>query len=73
MQVKLLRDVLVGDSDVTPGRTGSLVEMEEGKAREFIAHGLAVEVEQKAAIAPQNKAQAAPQNKARKATTGSKD
>lgn len=61
MQVKLLRSVLVGDADVMPTPDGTVVRMDEGKAREFIALGLAAET--KKAAEPENKMAAAAENK----------
>lgn len=76
MKIKLLRSVLVEDADVTPTRNGTVVDIDETKAREFVALGLAEEV--KAALAaatstkkapePSNKMAAAPKNKSASAS-----
>ncbi len=65
MRVKLNRSVLVGDADIVPTPGGTELDMDDTKAKEFIAHGLAVEVsEQKKAPEPQNKKAPEPANKA---------
>ncbi|WP_152643468.1 hypothetical protein [Paracidovorax citrulli] len=69
MEVKLIRSVLVGDADIFPTPGGSLVDMEETKAREFIAAGLAERVggaapDTKKAPEPSNKKAPDPANKA---------
>lgn len=67
MRVKLNRSVLVGDADVFPTPGGTELDMDDTKAKEFVAHGLAVEVaQQKKAPEPENKKAAEPANKATK-------
>jgi hypothetical protein len=44
MKVKLLKSVLVGPSDVIPPRVGTVVDLPDDEARQFIAGGLAVAV-----------------------------
>lgn len=69
MKIKLLREVLIGASDVTPARGGTVVEMDEASAKEFIALGLAEEEGKGSSkavdAAAKNKMVAAPKNKAR--------
>lgn len=65
MRVKLIRSVLVGDADVFPTRGGTELDMDEAKAKEFVAHGLAEVVDVKTAPAPQNKMAPAARNKAK--------
>lgn len=66
MKVKLTRSVLLGDSDVSPTRGGTEVEMDDAKAKEFISLGLATEVGGKKAAEPENKMAKEPANKAKK-------
>ena len=66
MEVKLIRSVLVGDADVMPTRGGTIVNLEDAKAREFIVLGLAEEVKTKKAPELANKKAAEPENKGRK-------
>lgn len=67
MKIKLLREVLVGPSDVTPTRGGTVVEMDDATAKEFIALGLAEEdgknSEKSVPAAPKNKMAPAAVNK----------
>lgn len=66
MRVKLIRSVLVGDADVFPTRGGTEVELDDAKAKEFIAAGLAEELQAKKAPEPENKKAPEPTNKAKK-------
>lgn len=66
MKVKLIRSVLVGDADVFPTPGGSEIDMDDAKAKEFIANGLAEEAGAKKAPAVENKKASEPANKARK-------
>lgn len=43
MQVKLRVSVLIGPRDTTPTRDGTVVDLDEETAKEFIRTGLAVE------------------------------
>jgi hypothetical protein len=63
MKIKLLRELLVGPSDVTATRGGTEVDIDDVTAREFIANGLAEAVQAKKAPEPLNKMAAAPKNK----------
>ncbi len=45
MKVKLLKSVLVGRADVIPTKRGTLVDLPDDEAKEFIANGLAAESE----------------------------
>lgn len=66
MKVKLLRELLVGPSDVMAMRAGTEHEMDDARARELVKLGLVEEVGggTKAAPAHENKMAAAPENKA---------
>lgn len=67
MKIKLLREVLVQPSDVTATRGGTVVEMDDSTAKEYIAAGLAEEhgkSEKAIAAAPKNKMAPAASNKA---------
>lgn len=66
MKVKLIRSVLVGDADVFPTSGGTEVELDDAKAKEFIAHGLAEEVVTKKAAKPENKMAKEASNKGKK-------
>lgn len=74
MKIKLLRSVLVEDADVTPTRNGTVVDIDASKAREFVALGLAEELNSpadddasvKKAPEPANKMAAVPVNKAKR-------
>jgi translation initiation factor IF-2 len=66
MHIKLLKHVLVGDTDVMPTARGTVVEVSDAQGKEFVAEGLADEVktpEVKQAPAAENKMAAAPANK----------
>lgn len=67
MKIKLLREVLVGPADVTPTRGGTVVDLDDVAAKEFIAVGLAVAVKEGEAkaipAAPKNKMAASVVNK----------
>ena len=63
MQVKLIKTVLVGDADVIPTRKDTVVDIDDSKAKDFIAHGLAEQVEAKKAFEPLNKKAPEPKNK----------
>ena len=67
MHIKLLKHVLVGDTDVMPTARGTVVEVSDAHGKEFVAGGLAEEVkspESKKAPAPENKMAPASANKA---------
>lgn len=66
MKIKLLRSVLVGDADVTPTTGGTELDMEEAKAREFIALGLADEAGVKKSAPHSNKMEPEPDNKGKR-------
>lgn len=66
MKIKLLREVLVGGAAVAPTLRGTVVEMDDNEAKEYIAAGLAEEDGGKAkasASAPKNKMAPAVDNK----------
>ena len=63
MHIKLIKSVLVGDADVMPTPKGTVIEMDDSKAKEFIAHGLAEKSEAKKAPEPMNKKAPEPRNK----------
>ncbi len=74
MEVKLIRSVLVGDADIFPTPGGAVVNLEDTKAREFIAAGLAepaavVAHDAKKAPEPANKKAPDPTNKAARPQT----
>lgn len=48
MKVKLLRDILVGPSDAMPTPSGTIVDLPEDKAREYIKVGHGAEVKESA-------------------------
>ncbi len=66
MKVRLIRSVLVGDADVFPTRGGTEVDLDDAKAREFVALGLADPIDAKKAPEPENKKAPEPANKAKK-------
>lgn len=70
MKIKLTRHVLVEDTDVMPTRKDTVVDVDDVKAKEFVALGLAVEPEAKKAPEPENKKAAEPANKAAGAAKG---
>lgn len=41
MKMKLLKSVLVGNADVIPTKRGTIVDMQEDQAKEFVTAGLA--------------------------------
>ena len=63
MRIKLIKSVLVGDAEVIATPKGTLIDMDDSRAKEFIAHGLAVQVEVKKAPEPLNKKAPEPKNK----------
>ena len=63
MHIKLTKSVLVGDADVIPTPKNTVVEMDDNKAKEFIASGLAEQIEAKKAPEPMNKKAPEPKNK----------
>ena len=63
MHIKLLKHVLVDDADNMPTRKDTVVEMDDTKAKEFIANGLAEQVDAKKAPEPLNKKAPEPKNK----------
>lgn len=71
MEVKLIRSVLVGDADIFPTTGGSVVNLEDTKAREFINAGLAepAALDAKKAPEPANKKAPDPTNKAARPQT----
>jgi hypothetical protein len=67
MHIKLLKHVLVGDADYMPRPPGVVVEVPDAQGKEFVANGLAEEVdapESKQAPEPENKMAAPSANKA---------
>lgn len=44
MRVKLLKTVLVGPSDVIPAKHGTVVDIPDDQAKEFVNLGLAQEI-----------------------------
>ena len=63
MHIKLIKSVLVDDSDVLATPKNTVLEMDDTKAKEFIALGLAEKTEAKKAPEPMNKKMPEPKNK----------
>ena len=63
MRIILTKSVLVGDAEVIPTPKGTVIDMDDSMAKEFIAHGLADQVEVKKASEPMNKKAPEPKNK----------
>ena len=63
MRIKLTKSVLVGDAEVIATPKGTVMDMDDSMAQEFITHGLAEHVEIKKAPEPMNKKAPEPKNK----------